>query len=319
MDVMHMPTAQGYQYIVVARDDLTKYVEGRALRKATAQAIAKFALEDLIYRYGCIRQIVTDNGPEFHGAFAQLLQQHGIPQVYISPYNSQANRVVKQGHFAIREALAKACKGQISAWPAKLQAVLFADNITVRRSTGYSAHYLVYGTDPVLPFDLTEATFLVEGFRRNLSTSDLLALRIEQLERHPDNIAKAAQTLTRARLQSKRQFEKRFETRLVKGSYKPGELVLIRNSTVEKELNRKTKPRYLGPYQVLRQTKGSSYLLAELDGAPLARAIAAFRVIPYITRADLNKLSQATTEISDSDSESNLSETSSTFPDAELD
>ena len=132
IDVMHMPAARGYQYIVVARDDLTKYAEARALKRATAQAIANFVLDDLIYRHGCISQIVTNNGLEFQGALAKLLEQHNIPQVYISPYNFQANGVVEQGHFAPREALVKACSQNISEWPMKLWATLFADNITTR-------------------------------------------------------------------------------------------------------------------------------------------------------------------------------------------
>ncbi|KAF8551214.1 hypothetical protein OG21DRAFT_1467664 [Imleria badia] len=73
-----------------------------------------------------------------------------------------------------------------------------------------------------------------------------------------------------------------YQTRLVRGSYSPGDLVLVRNTAIEKELNWKTKPRYLGPYQVVWQTLESSYVLEELDGSPLARSIAAFRVIPYI-------------------------------------
>ena len=76
----------------------------------------------------------------------------------------------------------------------------------------------------------------------------------------------------------------------MKESYSPGELVLIRNHAIEKELSRKTKLQYLGPYQVICQTLGSSYILAELDGAQLARPIATFRIIPYIRRKALQDL-----------------------------
>jgi hypothetical protein len=52
------------------------------------------------------------------------------------------------------------------------------------------------------------------------------------------------------------------------------------------EHGRKTKPRYLGPYEVIRQTKGGSYILAEMDGHVMRQAYAAFRLLPYITRSN---------------------------------
>jgi transposase InsO family protein len=253
MDIILMPPAKGYCYIVLARDDLSKCIEGRALRKASARTVATFVLEDIRLQYGCIGKIVTDNGPEFKGALSELLKKYSIPQINISPYNSQANGVVEQGHFAIREALVKACQGDIHLWPSKLRAALFADNVTVRRSTGYPAYFLLHGTDPILLFDLWESTFLVEGFRQKLSSKELLTLHIQQIECRDKDVVRAMQILRSSRLASKRQFEKRFETHLVHGIYSPGDLVLIRNTAMEKELNRKTKPRYLGPYKVIRQ------------------------------------------------------------------
>ena len=96
----------------------------------------------------------------------------------------------------------------------------------------------------------------------------------------------AANTLKKNRLKSKEQFEKRFLRRLVKDSYTPGTLVLVRNNTIEKSMNRKHKPRYNGPYEVVRRTTGGSYILQELDGTVWRQGIAAFRIIPYISRRD---------------------------------
>ena len=60
-----------------------------------------------------------------------------------------------------------------------------------------------------------------------------------------------------------------------------GDLVLVRNSRVEKELDQKTNPRYLGPFEVLRRTQGGSYILKEMDGTLSRQGVAAFRLLPY--------------------------------------
>ena len=52
---------------------------------------------------------------------------------------------------------------------------------------------------------------MVEGFKEDVSTFNLIALHIQQLEKCKEDLAKAADILKRARLQSKHQFEKHFE------------------------------------------------------------------------------------------------------------
>jgi hypothetical protein len=284
VDIMKMPSAAGHKNLVLARDDLSRYVEGRALRTPSAKAMAKFFWEDLYCRYGAIGQVVTDNGPEVRGAFEQLLMRVDIPHVQISPYNSQANGVVERGHFNIREAIVKSCGKNISKWPEKVRQALFAENITTSRVTGWSPFYLLHGVHPVLPFDLTEATFMVEGFHANMDAAEFLSLRIRQIERRQEDLDRAAKTLRKARFKSKAQFEHKFRLRMHHGTFRKGDLVLVRNTRIEKELNRKTKPRYLGPFVVERQTKGGSYVLREMNGVLSKRGVAAFRLVPYISR-----------------------------------
>ena len=98
-----------------------------------------------------------------------------------------------------------------------------------------------------------------------MSSSNLLALQIKQLQMLPDDIDKAAETLHRSRLKSKAAFEQRFKHKLWCDEYKTGDLVLVQNFRVEKELDRKTKPQYLGPFEVLQCTQGGSYILKEMD------------------------------------------------------
>ena len=56
----------------------------------------------------------------------------------------------------------------------------------------------------------------------------------------------------------------------------------MRNTQIEKSLNRKMRPRYLGPLIVIARNFGGAYILCELDGSVLHCPIAAFRVLPYL-------------------------------------
>ena len=291
IDVMFMPPSGGYHLIVAAKDDLTGITEVRPLRNATSDTLAKFFREAIYYRYGAVGQVITDNGSEVAGAFELLIKRLGIPHVRISPYNKHANGVVERGHYILREAIVKSCQkdadGKAINWPQQVALAAFADRITVSHVTGYSPYYLLHGLHPLLPFDLFEATFLVEGFHSGMETSELLALRIRQLHKHDSDIARASEVLTIARLRSKEQFNRRFAKRLQKSDYSEGSLVLVRNNRHEDSLNKfKLDPRYLGPYEVVRRTSKGNYVLMELDGTVHQQNYAGFRIISYIQRDD---------------------------------
>ena len=290
VDVMKMPKSGKLDWIVAARDDLSGATECKAISHNDATHLASFFWEQIICRYGAIGEVVTDNGSSMESVFAILMEKYGIPQIRISAYNSQANGVVERGHYTIREALVKACEGDLSRWPKLLPHAIFADRITVRKATGLSPFYLLHGIHPVLPFDLFESTFLVRGFKSGLSTEELLALRIRQLEKRPSDFQKAAELLAKNRYYSKESFERKFSQRIQWKKFVEGTLVLVRNVHLEKTVSiaRKTKDRYMGPYKVVRQTKGGAYILEELDGTVLRTSIAAFQLIPYFLRENGN-------------------------------
>ncbi|KAG6869472.1 hypothetical protein C0995_002851, partial [Termitomyces sp. Mi166 len=81
------------------------------LHRENTQAIAKWLFEDIICRWGMLREIVTDNGAPIIKATAYLTKQYHINHIQISEYNKRANGLVERPHFDVRQALIKAADG----------------------------------------------------------------------------------------------------------------------------------------------------------------------------------------------------------------
>ena len=255
-----------------------------------ARALASFFMEQIIFRCSTVGEVVTDNRPSLRGEFSQIVNKYNIHQIKISPYNSQANGVVERRHFTIWEALVKMCGGEISKWPTLLPAALFADRISVRQATGFSPYYLLHGVHPILPCNLAEVTFVIPQQKECLTDTELLIAQTRQITKMPDDLNQARETLSKSRFRSKEAFKAKFGRRIHQTSFKPGDFVLIQNTQNKKTvaINHKIKNQYMGPYRVVRETRGKAYVIEELNRNVLCTLVATFRLIPYVKREHLD-------------------------------
>ena len=111
---------------------------------------------------------------------------------------------------------------------------------------------MVHGIEPLFPFDLAEATFLIPVPNADpTSRSDLISWHARQLQKRVEDIDNIWERVLMSQFASIKQFEAQFKNRIQDHNFQPGNLVLVWNTRIEKELNRKMKPRYLGPMVVL--------------------------------------------------------------------
>jgi hypothetical protein len=84
------------------------------------------------------------------------------------------------------------------------------------------------------------------------------------------------------------QFKKKYANMIHTYQFAPGDLVLVCNSYVEASLDRNTKPQWIGPMVIVRQTTHGAYILAEIDGTISKLRFAAYHIILYHAQQRMN-------------------------------
>jgi hypothetical protein len=116
-----------------------------------------------------------DNGAPFIKALDILRHKYKIFNIRISAYNHRANGFIEEAHGPLRNALVKASEGDESKWPCIFHSVLWAERVTIKKSTRASPYLIAHGVEPLFPFDLAEATYLIPPLDAPMTTEELLA------------------------------------------------------------------------------------------------------------------------------------------------
>jgi len=281
VDVVFAPwTEDGYGYIVFARDDLSRWIEGKALKEATAKEVAEFIYQDVICRHGCPRKVVVDSGAENKDVAKDLLENYNVKRVSISAYHPQSNGLVERGHDAIKNTLSKYCRGRVNSWHRYLPLTLWADRISVRQSTGYSAFELVYGRSCLLLIEFELSSWSTVDWEEVRTREDLIEARMAQLDEKNLEIAKAARNAENSRKANKAYFDQHKRLRTTNQELRAGDLVLLHNTAIKKTRTRDHvfDSYWRGLYRIREVSEAGFYRLNELDGAQLRASFAGNRL-----------------------------------------
>ena len=141
----------GNTMLLVVQDRFTKWVEMQPLRKASAKAILQVIREKVVYRFGCPKWILSDNGPQFASQqFKDELKVWGIRNRYNPPYSPQ-NNPVERVNRVVGPMLAQYVAGDHQSWDKYLPQMTFAINSAVHETTGFSPAMLNFGREMSSP------------------------------------------------------------------------------------------------------------------------------------------------------------------------
>lgn len=287
LDIVYMPPCMGKNFLVLARDDLSGYPEGRALAKANSVSVMLFIWEDCICRHGIFGRMVVDGGPENRGLVLELAKLLELKRVQISAYNAQAAGKIEGGHKPIVKALSIETEGGVKKWVPRLPGILLAERTSVNQATGRTPFWLEHGYEATLPVELQFPTWRVLNWHGVKSRADLLLLREKQIQARDQDLEG-----TVARYRRKRQEAKEWtddHRRLRKEPIPVGRLVLVWDERryINMSVDAKLQYRWIGPFRVSSVVPAKSiYTLEEFDGTPLKGTYAGSRLKPFYRVGD---------------------------------
>ena len=216
----------------------------------------------------------------------ELFERLGVKLSLTTAYNPEANGKIERGHGPIVKAIVRACDGRVVNWPRLLPYTLWADRTTHSSVIGFMPAELMYGQKPVMPIEETITSWVAMPWENEMSREELLATRIRQLERRPEDLELAKERLEVVRIKNKARFDKTHRLRPRK--VKEGDWVIVYDSSLDNQHSsmRKFAKRWFGPYVVKSANDNATYHLAELDGTRLTVPIAGKRVKIFKKRHD---------------------------------
>lgn len=122
------PSRNGFKYVLVQQDLITKWVDCIPLRSATGKRLRHSFYELIINRWGIPQVLLTDNGTEFtYNTLRSLAQSFNIFHVTTPPYHPQA-KPVESVNWVFKTMMVSFINKDYSLWDQHLSELRFAYN-----------------------------------------------------------------------------------------------------------------------------------------------------------------------------------------------
>jgi hypothetical protein len=259
---VHLPESpEGHTALLVLIDVFTGFLFLRAVLDTTAVTIAQH-LWEIFSIIGFPRIIQSDNGPEYvSDVIRTLIKLTGMDQRLISPYNPRADGKVERAIGVVVMIIKKMLHGTSKHWPLFVPFAQLTYNSKISSLTASSPFALMFAREPNPLRDYSgEEPAMVDLDNWNQYQRKVLSLIYPAI----------SDRIMGLKLRQNEQFNKHHRL-ITPQSFPTGATVMIKDPSRQN----KFEPTYIGPYTIIRRSRGGAYVLKDATGDLLDRHVPA--------------------------------------------